>query len=252
MRAFARAYSRHPAGLGHRLLVVYNGFAGDAERSAARDALGGLGDAELHLPRPVLDLAAYRRALADAVEDKVVFLNSYAQVQADGWLAALAAHLDAPGVGAVGATGSWESSLSPARLPLRTVRFPRFGPFPNPHLRTNAFALRRDLALALRWPRVRRKSDAWALENGRRGLSRQVHARGLATRVVGRDGRAYPPVAWRAARTYRAGEQENLLVADNRTELYARAGADERAFLERLAWGTAERDSRRPAPLSPV
>jgi hypothetical protein len=237
---FAAGYCAHPAGRDHEVLVVFNGFGAEEQRASARAALGGVGDGELHLPAPMQDLDAYRRALDQTDARRVLFLNSYSEVRADGWLDLLARHAETPGVGMVAATGSWESQLSPAPLALKALRVARFGPFPNPHLRTNAFLLGRELGLSLRWPRVRRKEDALALENGRRSLSRQVLARGLQALVVGRDGEAYGPARYREARTYRTGAQENLLVADNRTRGYEAAPPALRRRLEELAWGSAQ------------
>jgi hypothetical protein len=57
--------------------------------------------------------------------------------------------------------------------------------------------------------------------------------------VVGRDGAAYEPAEWPNSRTFRVDEQENLLVADNRTDEYASADAATRAALRRMAWGDA-------------
>ncbi|MGZ4351312.1 MAG: hypothetical protein ACXVRX_12420 [Solirubrobacteraceae bacterium] len=55
--------------------------------------------------------------------------------------------------------------------------------------------------------------------------------------VVGRDGRAYDRDRWRESRTFRAGEQDNLLVEDNRTRQYEEAQGRWRRKLARLAWG---------------
>jgi hypothetical protein len=59
----------------------------------------------------------------------------------------------------------------------------------------------------------------------------------LEARVVGRDGVAYPPECWQESRTFRTGEQENLLIADNRTRHYQDGGRLTRWGLAWLAWG---------------
>src|SRR5207247_9094570 len=46
--------------------------------------------------------------------------------------------------------GIWPHRLLPAWTYLRPLR--RFDRFPAPHIRTNAFAIRRDLLLGLDWP----------------------------------------------------------------------------------------------------
>ena len=231
---FAASLQAHPAGIEHELLVLRNGVEGDP--APVREALGGLAHREHRLPAPVQDLPAYRAALERCAPGPVVFLNSYARVLADGWLATLLAPL-AAGAGLVGASGSWESAFTSAPRDLVLQRARQFPAFPNPALRTNAWGGDRDLLLSLDWGMAPTKLGALQLESGRQSLTRQVRARGLPVVVVGRDGRAHPPAGWAASRTFRAGGQEQLLVADNRTDDYAAADAAERARLARMAWG---------------
>lgn len=110
-------------------------------------------------------------------------------------------------------------------------------PFPAPHLRTNAFMLRRQLMLGLKAGRLRTKLDAYMFEGGRDGLTGQILRRGLKALVAGRDGNAYAPEEWPASETFWQGEQSNLLVADNQTRDYACGSTRQRTFLSRFAWG---------------
>jgi hypothetical protein len=232
LRRFVGSYRAHPAGAEHRLVVVFKGFGDAGPTAEHRAALDGVAHEALHYDLPTLDLPAYAWCAETLDAAHLCFLNSESTVLADGWLAALLDPLRDPGVGATGATGSYESPHS--IVPFRRRRWP---PFPNPHLRTNAFALSRDLMRELRWPVVRTKPAAWELESGRDGFTRQVWARGLQTLVVGRDGRAFAPAEWPGSATFRSGAQANLLVADNRTRQWDEADARLRARLTRLAWG---------------
>lgn len=119
-------------------------------------------------------------------------------------------------------------------LPREIVGYPGF---PAPHIRTNAFAVRRELLLSLRAGRIVTKSAAHRFEGGRRGLTGQVVARGLKAVVVGRDGRALSPEIWPEADIYFQGNQRDLLVADNQTRTYAEGSAAQRAALSAYAWG---------------
>jgi hypothetical protein len=261
---FLAAYRQNPGGAEHRLAVMFNGFGSEAERAPFRSLLAGVPHQELSMPEPAQDIPAYLAAARALPCEFICFLNSYSEPLDAGWLAKLHRHASAPGVGLVGATGSWESFYSAARRPAepppRTLR-PRgvagwlvrtagrgradlalrrhFRPFPNPHVRSNGFMLARDLLLGLRARPIRTKRDAERFESGRSGLTRQVLARGLRVLVVGRDGRGYLPAEWPESRTFRSGSQENLLIADNRTAQYAQADAPMRALLRTLAWGRA-------------
>lgn len=257
LEAFLHSYHAHDPGLDHRLIVVFNRFgqqreAGEAHRAVLRDTTYE----ELWLDEPLQDLAAYVVAAGHVEEERLCFLNANSEVLADGWLAALDRHARRPGVGLAGATGTYESHVSGALgagelgygvlRDARTVAkrgggavltlrsFPRF---PNPHLRTNGFVVEAATMRGLRRGTLSSKRGAHVLESGRRSLTRRVLATGRQVVVVGRDGEAYAPERWPDSRTFRSGDQENLLVADRRTRDYAAAGSEERLALTALAWG---------------
>jgi hypothetical protein len=232
---FGAAYRAIEPGVEHRFVAVYNGFHGDV--SSVRDALGVQADEEVHIDGRVQDLIAYRRAL-DAVEcDRVAFVNGWAEPIVDGWLATLSDALDADGVGIAGCTASWESPASAAPPHLKLHRRGLFQPFPNPHVRTNAWVIEAALARSLTWDVRRRKVGAESLESGKQGLTRQVQAHGLRPVMVSRHG-AVEVDDWPEARVFRSGRQEELLVRDNRTRQYDDADPRRKAFLARMAWGS--------------
>ncbi len=269
VREFLRSYGAHGAGAGHELVVVLNGGvpggpnAGGTEKSTGEHADPAAGSrarmallAELRetehrlveLEAPVLDLPAYGLAARQLEHKRLCLLNSYSTILADGWLGALARALEAPGVGLVGATGSWESQAEwirgrPVYWPYQLAGLPRarrdYPRFPNPHVRTTAFMLERALLLEMGLERAADKRATYRLESGPHSVTRQVQAHGLRTVVVGRDGRAYDVEEWPRSATYRAGGQKNLLVADNRTGDWERASPRLRRRLSRDAWGQA-------------
>jgi len=112
-----------------------------------------------------------------------------------------------------------------------------FPPFPNYHVRTNAFMASRDTLSRVRIGPVLFKLSAFMFESGRDSLTNQLMRLGLRPMMVGRDGTGYEKEHWHVANVFRQGNQENLLVADNQTDLYAMADAGGRAELSRLAWG---------------
>jgi hypothetical protein len=181
----------------------------------------------------------------------------------DGWLAKLYRHITRPGVGLVGASGSYESrhadkdpfpwrpmfgllrrlwfrtALKQYRARRELTRYLRhhFDPFPNPHIRTNAFLLSRDLLLGVKFPPLQTKLDAFRFEHGKDSLTRQVWGMGLEALVVGRDGQGYAVDRWFESHTYRSGGQRNLLVADNVTRFNMEADPDTRRRIAAWAWG---------------
>lgn len=182
---------------------------------------------------PVLDLEAFRRATTTGDH---AYLGAYARPRAANWLAKLAAPLSET-VGLTGACGSFES-LRDTLPPLERLTWRRsFPAFPNPHIRTHAFALSSETLAAIEWPEIDGKKSAWGFENGRRSLYRRVLETGRRAVVVGADGSVWEEAKWPESQTFYSGEQENLLIGDLRTQAFIEAGEDERARLAKLSWG---------------
>ena len=253
LHGFLASLREHPAGHPMAMTVVLNGFA-DRAAAAGTLALVDGTDADLvWTPEPMQDLGAYRLGAERATEPLVCLMNSYARPLREGWLELLAAAVRGRRLAAAAATGSWESHGSELRLrdrlrtgPLRdrlggfadwAVYRRRFPRFPNPHLRSNGLLYPRELLVDVLAKAPRTKPEAFALESGRRGLSRRIINAGGDVFVVTRDGAGHPPSEWPQTNTFRAGELEGLLIADNRTEDWRHADREERRALARRAWG---------------
>ncbi len=254
LQRFLRSYERHRGDLEHDLVVVFKGFTQGARLDEWRTALNRFPYRELRISDFGFDLRAYALAARRLPHRYLCFLNSFSEPLTADWLRILHRNATEPGVGVVGCTASWESMLSNterqlvsggslpplARLSLRIKWFLNrrsFVPFPNPHLRSNAFLISGELMDRI-WPAaVVTKRGAYLWESGRRGFTRRVQALGLGLFVAGNDGRAYPPDEWPRSGTFRQGKQENLLVADNQTRSYDEADAATRRELSVTAWG---------------
>ncbi len=257
VRAFLRSYHARQPGIAHELIIVLNGTPDDAPGAGSRGGaalrredlaaeLQGVEHRLIVLERPVPDLAAYGLAARALSHPRLCFLNSYSVILADDWLAILAGALDHPHTGLAGASASWESQSRWIRgrarywpyqlIRLRGARrdYPRF---PNPHIRTTAFMIERSIVMAMNLDAARDKRATYLLESGRRSITRQILERDLRAVVTGRDGRIYGVKDWAASRTYRSGGQDNLLVADRRTEDWLTASPRLRRRLSRDAWG---------------
>lgn len=234
LRRFVASYEAHPAGQQHRLVIVYNGFTPHTAMDQWHGALAAIPHQDLALSSPMLDLAAYRQVVEEGDAEVYCFLNSYSEPLVGGWLRLLVGHLNDPTIAAVGASGSYESIRTTSH-PLTRIRKRGFPEFPNPHLRTNAFAARREQLISIQWPKITSKLDALRFESGAESLTSQLRRLGQAV-VAGRDGCAYDVGGWQESNTFRSQDQSNLLVSDNRTREYAAASDERRKDLERRAW----------------
>jgi hypothetical protein len=253
---FIESYRRHPAGIGHQLRLVFKEFPDNSHIDPYLNLLGGIPYLGRTMPGSWLDIPAYLAAAKSCTASLVCMLNSNSEILADDWLAKMCAYIVQPGVGLVGASGSWESHRTASELHgtamLRQQNQPltpellrqhspayasAFAPFPNHHIRTNAFLLSRERLLGLPYEPGNDKIRCWIFESGLAGLTQHIINSGLRPIVVGRDGVGYEKEVWRESRTFRSGEQENLLVADNRTRDYLDADPAQRRFLFQTTWG---------------
>jgi hypothetical protein len=225
IRRFIQAYRSRPAGVAHELIVIFKGFASEPALDEARAEVAGVAFREVHTDDDTFDIGAYADAVSRVSCERAAFLNTRSEPIASGWLGKLNAALGLPGMGLVGASGSLQAGLAQ-------------GIFPNIHLRTNAFMMRAPLARrTLGRLKIRSKLDAYNAEHGSNSLTRQVVSSGLTVAIVGANGRAYAPEWWIGSRTFRQGDQSNLLVADNQTRAWDAMTWEERRVLYGGTWG---------------
>ena len=251
LKIFLTSYKDHPAGLKHEIFYILKGFRENEITFEMESLLNQYNHRRMSIPDDGYDIDSYIAAAHVLKNKYLCFFNSFSEILDDNWLEKLYMHLSSEGCGMVSATGSWESlytdSLSSGRkLPLYywvrrilTLGIKRnFLPFPNPHLRTNGFCIGRDLFLDVtQGYTIKNKNDTFFVESGRDGISRRIALRGLDLIVVGRDGRGFFPDEWPLSKTFRQGEQENLLVADNQTRMFIDADTSTRISLSKNAWG---------------
>jgi hypothetical protein len=228
-RRFLTSFKAHPAGFPCVPHVMLKGFADQISLSEAEQEFRKEGFVIRHLDDDGFDIMAYARWARDLDSKYICVFNTHSQILADNWLAQFMRNIIQNDITMVSATGSFES--------LNDVwsTFPRF---PNVHLRSNAFCLRREIFVkSIVDLRFQKKLDAFLFESGPCGLTTQIINAGKRVAVVGRDGRAYGPRWWPFSGTFRQGIQSNLLVADNLTRTYDEAERSEKVRLAAMTWG---------------
>lgn len=236
---FIASYRAMEEPLVHDLVVIFKGFDGH-DKGPYRELLEGIGHIDVDVEDAGFDIGPYLEVARQSGHERLCFLNSYSVLLAPGWLTKLdRAHSEMPNAGIVGATGSYEPAGPDA-------------PFPNYHIRTNGFLISRELLLDLEFWEMREKPDVSRFEAGPMSLTRQIMQQGLEPYIVDCDGVAYAKEDWEVSATFRSGEQEKLLVSDNRTNAYLEADPDMRRWLSSLAWSSEDpgRNPQRERKLS--
>lgn len=226
---FLASYQAHAAGCPHVPHVILKGFSDQVELASAERRFRGEGFQVHRLEDDGFDITAYAR-WAKLFEDAYICLfNTHSEILADNWLLKFLLNLLNNDISMVSATASFES--------LRPLSS-QFPPFPNIHLRSNAFCLKRSLFLdCTENLKIFEKMDAFLFESGPDGITRQILKGGGHVAVVGKDGRAYGPRWWPFSQTFRQGTQANLLVGDNVTRTYDEATRNSKVAWAGRSWG---------------
>ncbi|MDQ0392174.1 hypothetical protein [Labrys monachus] len=236
---FLASLRKHATAIDYMPFLIQKGFAEAEIEPLASSWVTERGQRAtvLHVSDEGYDLTAYRTAAARIEASHCLFFNSYARLLAPRWLEVYADASARLGDDAViGATGSW-TSIDPELS------------FPSPHLRTNAIFLRRELYLSFDNP-LDTKDACIRFESGPQSLSRSILRGGGRIAMVGRSGQVVPPESWPESRIYYSGDQEELLVADNRSHGYQVARARSRWRLSKAAWGDKRANIARRSWLS--
>lgn len=263
-KAFIDSYVAHPAGYDHELVFLFNGCPepGLAQEYHAYATTKSIPYRSFY-KQGGQDIEAYHWIAPQLQADYLLFLNSYSRLLANDWLKLYIDAIKRPDVGIVAATGSYGSVYSNLRrdfpvrkfqtgqsfasyirdtkMALKTLWYKRyFRPFPNPHIRTNAFIINRLIWMDIQVGVLKKKIDAYRFESGRQGLTPQIMQKGLKVLLIDRQGQTYGIRDWPKSHTFWIALQENLLVADNQTGIYSSATVIIQQQLTKDAWGIHE------------
>ncbi len=249
-RHFLTSYLENPAGVDHDLLIIYKGFNRKSDIEPYEKLLQDVPHSLLQVADFGFDLRPYFIAAEKYDSKYFCYLNSFSVILDKDWLLKFYRHINQPGVGLVGATGSWGSISGGnnaikecpayerlARLLVRKLLAMYFDYFPNYHIRTNGFMIARNTMLNIKHGMVLTKMHAWLLESGKNGITKQVEQMGLKSLLVGKDEKAYALHEWNVSNTFWRRTQDNLLIADNQTKKFDTASMEWRQKCELFAWG---------------
>lgn len=223
---FIASYRKYPAGIDHSLVIiakncndkyVYRKLCQMAAKNNAR---------VIDLPDDGWDFGAYFRVSELLDSDYVLFMGSSINIACDNWLSMLYRPFkEDPSVQLVGPMGSWGDSTGKV--------------FPNYHIRTCSFMLKRELfreyISTQKFPVT--KDDTYGLEHGENSITNFVLNKGYKAVVVNRDGEIFSPENWVFSKTFRYPDECKPILVDQHFLFYYTLDETHKKFLERAAWG---------------
>jgi glycosyltransferase involved in cell wall biosynthesis len=114
------------------------------------------------------------------------------------------------------------------------VEYPNF---PNPHIRSNVFMLRREDMVNMPMAEGDQKLAGCNFESGADGLSARIRKRGQRLLLAGANGNAYDIPEWMNSGCFRSKDQGNLLAIDNQTKAFDLFSQPEQEVNRTMAWG---------------
>ncbi|HWB25352.1 MAG TPA: hypothetical protein VG738_07720 [Chitinophagaceae bacterium] len=262
-KEFIDSYLIYPAGYPHKLIIAFNGLKAQHPNNPGEyiDYIKekGILNFECLYFESGQDISIYKQAAATISNEYILFLNSYSKIRAGNWLYFYVQNYT-NNVGLIGATGSFSSYLAAINrktardvssrmsvikkiqsikyaIKLNTVYRKWFSKFPNPHVRTTAFFIKRTIFNDIEMVDPKNKLQAYFFENGVNSITRQVLNKKLECVLIDKYGNCYKISEWPESKTFWQAGQENLLIADNQTEKYDLADIKIRRLLSCEAWG---------------
>ncbi|MFT4091998.1 MAG: hypothetical protein QM640_00055 [Niabella sp.] len=259
LTGFLDSYKNFKAGYAHELIIALNGISlvtpADVQLFLNEVAKSRLENYSFQKFEKGQDIFVYSK-IADTIDaDYILCLNSFSVIKSHNWLK-LYVNSSNGQTGVTGATGSYASypemearkfkRLSSPVEKFRLIKYliklkifynRVFPAFPNPHIRTTGFFIKRNLFLSLEKRYPKNKMEAYYFENGINSMTRQLLKKGLHCIVIDKYGSPYDIDKWRASHTFWVAQQENLLIADNRTGSYDEADDAAKKYMETDAWG---------------
>jgi hypothetical protein len=125
----------------------------------------------------------------------------------------------------------------------------RFPHFPNPHIRSNAFGIRRAILLRIASSPPLTKEGCMLFESGEDGYTRRIRNLGLEALIVNRYGQHFGIADWAKSKTFRLAAQDGLIVTDNQTRRFDAMPAGSKRMHARVTWGDYDENAAREPDL---
>jgi hypothetical protein len=112
-----------------------------------------------------------------------------------------------------------------------------YPPFPNPHIRSNAFIVRRSDLQGWFAAKMSGKNESYLFESGAGSLTRTLLDKRRRAVVVNNIGDIFDVPDWPKSKTFRIENQQGLIVKDNRTREFEQLSRPQKSVYTGFTWG---------------
>lgn len=259
---FIDSYNKYSAGYPHKLIIAFNGVEVEHVNSS-EEYIKYLNENKIEVGDLLYynkgqDLEIYNKVASETRFDFFLFLNSYSKINSRNWLKIFKDN-QRENVGLIGASGSYSDYVRAMNMVIKRELLSTFSiskklniikygvkinffkkngfkAFPNPHIRTNAFFISKNIFCNLKFPFFKSKLEAYYFENGINSLTNQVMKLGLECIVIDKFGNSYTMEKWPEQNIFWQGNQSGLLISDNQTEKYDNGSVTLKRELQKQAW----------------
>lgn len=224
---FLDSYKTHNAGIEHSLVIIAKNWTDKNLYEQLCDLAEKHNAKIIDLPDDGWDFGAYFRVSKILDCEYVLFINSSSKIIADEWLLKFYnAFKNDNKVQLVGPMGSWGYNI-------------KIKSFPNYHIRTNTFMIRRYLFLEYASNQVfpQTKEDTHKMEHGENSITNFVLDKGYKAVVVNSDGEVFTPDNWVYSQTFNSSNVNKSLFSDKHSTVYYICNKSEQSKFEVGTWG---------------
>jgi hypothetical protein len=234
---FQKAIKKYRSGIEFQLIVAIKGCSVEQEEIVKR-TLSFSDPIFFHCVDHNFDIGTYQEILQKFKYENFIMMNSSSRPLADNWILEMFKAINVQNTGLVGTMGSYES-LAVKNLHGTISNKDNFNLFPNPHVRTTGFIIKRDIfnGVTKNIKNFRNKMDAYKFESGKKNLTKEILELGLKVLIINSEFKLFEINDWKRSKTFRQFNQEKLLIMDKISSNYEKM-SDNLKFIKTIqTWG---------------